>query len=213
MPWQHAHMKSHTPPPARSTSGYQFSESIHAQQGINVPPAAIRGALIQSSETAFSENQGAIGMNIYIYMCSLALITAGCASHQGPHGTNSTPTTGVVVGCAASDVRMVTLEAKTPDEPTLAVLTPTGWEHSSALNSPTIRGAIANVGLRANGFTPNAVAPLEDLTGKVTSAQKGIDAERSTVSSKPASPSNQEPTAPTADTRAAPSPTHCRTTR
>ncbi|WP_234881123.1 LpqN/LpqT family lipoprotein [Mycobacteroides salmoniphilum] len=81
----------------------------------------------------------------------------------------------------ASDVPRVTLDAKAPGEPVLAVPTPQGWEYSAAMNSPLIRGVVANVGLRANDFTPNAVVTLEDLTGKVASAQQGVEAEIASV--------------------------------
>jgi hypothetical protein len=49
------------------------------------------------------------------------------------------------------------------------------------MNSQIIRGFAANVGLRANDFTPNAVVTLEDLTGKVGNAEQGIDAEISAI--------------------------------
>jgi len=72
---------------------------------------------------------------------------------------------------------MTTLDPKADDEPKLELPTPSGWEYSSKMNSPLIRGLIANIGLRANNFTPNAVVTLEDLTGQVRDAQQGIDAE------------------------------------
>lgn len=72
---------------------------------------------------------------------------------------------------------MTTLVPKADDEPTLELPTPAGWVYSSEMNSPIIRGLVANAGLRANNFTPNAVVTLEDLTGEVTDAQQGIDAE------------------------------------
>ncbi len=72
---------------------------------------------------------------------------------------------------------MTTLDPKADDEPKLELPTPSGWEYSSKMNSPLIRGLVANTGLRANNFTPNAVVTLEDLTGKVSNAQQGIDAE------------------------------------
>ncbi|MGC7268527.1 LpqN/LpqT family lipoprotein [Mycobacteroides abscessus subsp. abscessus] len=81
----------------------------------------------------------------------------------------------------ASDGPRVTLDAKAADEPKLAVPTPAGWEYTAKMNSPMIRGTVANVGLRANDFTPNAVLTLEELTGKVTSAEQGIDAEIAAV--------------------------------
>ncbi|MEU9807677.1 LpqN/LpqT family lipoprotein [Mycobacterium sp. NPDC050853] len=79
--------------------------------------------------------------------------------------------------CAANDTPLVILDSKAADEPKLAIPTPQGWAYTAAMNSPVIRGAIANTALRANGFTPNAVVTLEDLTGKVASAQQGVDAE------------------------------------
>lgn len=115
--------------------------------------------------------------------------TAGCSSSQSPADESSTPAAATASssmsvvsaaspeGCAASDVQRVTLDAKAADEPELGVPTPEGWEYTSAMNSPMIRGTVANVGLRANDFTPNAVVTLEDLTGKVASAQQGIEAE------------------------------------
>ncbi|GAS96520.1 uncharacterized protein RMCC_3486 [Mycolicibacterium canariasense] len=73
------------------------------------------------------------------------------------------------------------MEPKAADEPTLALPTPSGWVYSASMNSPIIRGFVANVGLRANDFTPNAVVTLEDLTGKVRNTEQGIDAELSSI--------------------------------
>nr|WP_286150595.1 LpqN/LpqT family lipoprotein [Mycobacterium sp. D16R24] len=116
----------------------------------------------------------------------VAVVVAGCSSRQSPSDTSDTPAASVTAsstsaapmdGCVASDVPRVTLDAKAPGEPVLAVPAPQGWEYSAAMNSPLIRGAVANIGLRANDFTPNAVVTLEDLTGKVASAQQGVEAE------------------------------------
>jgi hypothetical protein len=79
--------------------------------------------------------------------------------------------------CKASDVKLTILDSKAAGEPTLELPTPPGWEYSASMNSPILRGLVANNGLRANGFTPNAVVTLEDLTGKVDNAEQGIDAE------------------------------------
>ncbi|AYM41028.1 hypothetical protein DYE20_05225 [[Mycobacterium] chelonae subsp. gwanakae] len=122
----------------------------------------------------------------------IVAVAAGCSSQQSPSDASNTsaasvtssstsPSVAAVDGCATSDIPRVTLDAKAPDEPMLAVPTPRGWQYSPAMNSPVIRGAVANVGLRANDFTPNAVVTLEDLSGKVTSAQQGVDAEIASV--------------------------------
>ncbi|MEC4838412.1 LpqN/LpqT family lipoprotein [Mycobacteroides chelonae] len=124
----------------------------------------------------------------------VVVVAAGCSSQQSSSDTSassaasvSPPSTSAsspavaADGCAASNVRMVTLESKATDEPTLAVPAPNGWEYSEAMNSPVIRGAVVNTGLRANNFSPNAVVTLEDLTGRVPSAQQGIEAEIASI--------------------------------
>ncbi|MGH3724780.1 MAG: LpqN/LpqT family lipoprotein [Mycobacterium sp.] len=111
----------------------------------------------------------------------------GCSlpqSHAAPPTSTTSPTSAPSAasdGCAATDVPLVTLEPTADDEPKLAVPAPQGWEYSGEMNSPLIRGAVANVGLRAKGFTPNAVVTLEDLAGRVQSAQEGVDAEVASV--------------------------------
>lgn len=117
----------------------------------------------------------------------LAAVAVGCASRQPSTRASSSVSTAVsapsssvvanAAGCTASNVPMTTLVPKANGEPTLGLPTPSGWVYSSEMNSPLIRGLVANVGLRANNFTPNAVVTLEDLTGKVSNAQQGIDAE------------------------------------
>lgn len=118
----------------------------------------------------------------------VAVGAAGCSSPQSltvasnsPAGPSTPSAAASAAGCATSDVRMVALESKAADEPMLSVPAPTGWEYTAAMNSPMIRGAVANTGLRAHDFTPNAVVTLEDLTGKVASAQQGVDAEIASV--------------------------------
>lgn len=116
----------------------------------------------------------------------LATVAVGCTSHEPSTGASSpasaaqsSPSSVVAswAGCTASNVPMTPLDPKADDEPKLELPTPAGWKYSSEMNSPLIRGLVANVGLRANNFTPNAVVTLEDLTGKVSNAQEGIDAE------------------------------------
>ncbi|MEX3759171.1 LpqN/LpqT family lipoprotein [Mycobacteroides abscessus] len=121
---------------------------------------------------------------VALFGAVVAVGAAGCSSPQSPTvasdspATSSTPSTAATAaGCAASDVHRVMLDTKAAEEPKLALPTPAGWEYTAAMNSPMIRGTVTNIGLRANDFTPNAVVTLEDLTGKVTSAQQGIDAE------------------------------------
>jgi hypothetical protein len=43
---------------------------------------------------------------------------------------------------------------------------PQGWERSTKMDSESIRFAIRNPGLAADGFTPNAVVTVEEMTGR-----------------------------------------------
>lgn len=136
-----------------------------------------RGCQVNINARLFSAFSGVV----------LATVAVGCSSRQSaPNASiSATTSTGLpastagvsAAGCKASDVPLTTLDSKAADEPTLELPTPAGWEYSASMNSPILRGLVANTGLRANGFTPNAVVTLEDLTGKVDNAQQGIDAE------------------------------------
>jgi hypothetical protein len=115
----------------------------------------------------------------------VALSVAGCSSNPSQGVSTSASAAESSVGaakkqstaCAESSAPMLSLKPHTVDEPTLAIPQPQGWERSTDLDSALIRGVIANVGLRADDFTPNAVATLEDTTGKVQTAQQAVDAE------------------------------------
>lgn len=123
---------------------------------------------------------------IFGVLCGVVVVAAGCSSQQPATGASSSAasTTAVsssagasAVGCTTGNVPLTTLDPKAPGEPTLALPTPSGWANSASMDSPVIRGLVANKALRADDFTPNAVVTLEDLTGKVANAQQGIDAE------------------------------------
>ncbi|WP_236147720.1 LpqN/LpqT family lipoprotein [Mycolicibacterium sp. CH28] len=89
--------------------------------------------------------------------------------------------------CAKSAYPLLKLGSRSPAEPALAIPQPPGWESSTEMNSDIIRGAIASKDLVADGFAPNAVVTLEDLTGKVATPQAAIDGERASVTAEPES--------------------------
>jgi hypothetical protein len=73
------------------------------------------------------------------------------------------------------------LDSQAAGEPVLGSPQPSGLTFTAAKNSPVIRGVVFNQGLQAQGFTPNAVATLEDLTGRVGSTQQALDFERAGI--------------------------------
>lgn len=75
----------------------------------------------------------------------------------------------------------ITLDARTPDEPTIILPRPTGWEFMPSDDSPPLRGILYNRELRRHGFTPNAVVTCEELTGQVGLPSQALAKERSAV--------------------------------
>lgn len=102
--------------------------------------------------------------------------------HHGDAPTNATAPSSVVSPdagrCARVDVPLHELEPHSPAEPRLALPQPHGWTFTTKLNSELIRGSVINTRLRANGFAPNAVVTLENLTGTAASADEALSLER-----------------------------------
>jgi hypothetical protein len=80
--------------------------------------------------------------------------------------------------CIKSNVPIVNLEPKSAAEPHLAIPQPSGWNHSSAMNSDAIRGLIFNKSLTANQFTPTAVVTVADVTEGTSSLEQALETER-----------------------------------
>ncbi|PIB73913.1 hypothetical protein CQY22_014910 [Mycolicibacterium brumae] len=62
-------------------------------------------------------------------------------------------------------------------QPTVAIPQPPGWTRYSDMDSDVIRGAIVNLALRADNFTPNAVVTVGDVPAGVTEPDQALDAE------------------------------------
>ncbi|BBZ22001.1 hypothetical protein MHIB_04190 [Mycolicibacter hiberniae] len=69
-----------------------------------------------------------------------------------------------------------------PDEPTIVLARPAGWEFLPSTDTPPVRGVLYNRQLRRHGFTPNAVVTLEELTGQVGLPSQALAKERAAVS-------------------------------
>lgn len=75
----------------------------------------------------------------------------------------------------------ITLAPRDPDEPTITVPRPPGWEFMPSNDSPPLRGVLYNQELRRHGFTPNAVVTCEELTGQVGLPSQALAKERAAV--------------------------------
>lgn len=84
----------------------------------------------------------------------------------------------------SSGIPLTVLRRSAPDEPTISIPTPQGWKFSDEHNSSLVRGAILNEGLQANGFVPNAVVTLADVTSDSTTPEQAIATERAGLAQK-----------------------------
>ncbi|RAV03674.1 LpqN/LpqT family lipoprotein [Mycolicibacter senuensis] len=75
----------------------------------------------------------------------------------------------------------ITLDPRDPDEPTITLPRPPGWEFMPSNDSPPLRGVLYNQELRRHGFTPNAVVTCEELTGPVGLPSQALAKERAAV--------------------------------
>jgi hypothetical protein len=109
-------------------------------------------------------------------------VVSGCAPSSEQAAGNSSGSSIVPSSlnheCAESSVPVVDLDPQGVGEPVLGLPQPSGWTFTAEKNSPVIRGVVFNQGLQAQGFTPNAVVTLEDLTGRVSGTQQALDFER-----------------------------------
>jgi hypothetical protein len=118
-------------------------------------------------------------------MAVLALAQAGCASTTNSTHSSTAPAPASGYHCSVSNgVPLTVLPKNGPDEPTISIPTPQGWKFSDKHNSSLVRGAILNEGLQANGFVPNAVVTLADVTSDSSTPERAIDTERAGLAQK-----------------------------
>lgn len=79
------------------------------------------------------------------------------------------------------DAKPIQLAPRTPDEPTITVPRPPGWEFMPGKDETPIRGILYNQDLRLHGFTPNAVVTLEELTGQAGVPSQALAKERAAI--------------------------------
>ncbi len=116
---------------------------------------------------------------------AIALVAAGCGGSSTSDATaSSTEATSssaaahpVSAGCDHVAAPMLTIDAKTPDEPKVEIPQPAGWTRNTQLDNNIVRLALVNPQLDAHGFTSNLVVTIENATGKAASPQALIRAE------------------------------------
>lgn len=82
-------------------------------------------------------------------------------------------------GCQTVEVAMLDVPQADDQEPRLRIPLPDGWEQPQGLdpNDDSIRIAILNPGLAADGFTPNAIVALNRISADGADAQQILDAQ------------------------------------
>ncbi len=82
-------------------------------------------------------------------------------------------------------VPMTTVPARMAGEPYLSTPTPFGWELIEDADSPVVRAALVNRGLRAFDFTPVAVITLADVSEDSTTVGQALRTEQAGVEAQP----------------------------
>jgi hypothetical protein len=103
-----------------------------------------------------------------VLAAALVVAIAGCSDEAKP---------AAAVKCDEVSVPMIDIPTRTDQEPRLRLPQPQGWEHTTKLDSETIRFALRNEGLTDQGFTPNAVVTLQKVGSDVGKPQQILDAQ------------------------------------
>lgn len=86
--------------------------------------------------------------------------------------------------CAAVAVPLSDIPTRTDQEPRMRIPVPTGWERNTAVDSESIRFAIRNNDLAADGFKPNAVVTLQQVPLDVGKPEQILTAQNDQLSKK-----------------------------
>jgi len=86
--------------------------------------------------------------------------------------------------CAPVSVQLVDVPTRTDQEPKMRIPLPPGWERSTKMDNESIRFAIRNPGLTADGFTPNAVVTLQKVDTDIGKPEKVLEAQNEQLGKK-----------------------------
>ena len=100
---------------------------------------------------------------------AVAMTLLGCSGEQG--------TSAPAAKCEEVSVPLTDIPARSDQEPVLRVPQPQGWERTTKMDSDSIRFAIRDAALTADGFTPNAVVTLQKVGADARTPQQILDAQ------------------------------------
>jgi hypothetical protein len=86
--------------------------------------------------------------------------------------------------CAAVSVQLIDVPTRTDQEPKMRIPLPPGWERTTKMDNESIRFAIRNPGLTADGFTPNAVVTLQKVDTDIGKPEKVLEAQNEQLGKK-----------------------------
>ena len=86
--------------------------------------------------------------------------------------------------CAAVSVQLVDVPTRTDQEPKMRIPLPSGWERTTKMDNESIRFAIRNPTLTADGFTPNAVVTLQKVDTDIGKPEKVLEAQNEQLGKK-----------------------------
>lgn len=105
---------------------------------------------------------------------AVVLSAAGCSEDAQPSADK----------CDKVDAPLTDVPTRKDQEPRMFIPQPEGWERTTKLDNETIRFAIRNPALAADGFTPNAVVTLQQIGADVGKPQQILDAQNSQLQLK-----------------------------
>lgn len=98
---------------------------------------------------------------------TVAVSTAGCSDDAQPSADK----------CEQVSTPLTDIPTRTDQEPRMKIPQPQGWERTTKLDNETIRFAIRNPALAADGFTPNAVVTLQQIGADVGRPDQILEAQ------------------------------------
>ncbi|MEJ6536925.1 MAG: LpqN/LpqT family lipoprotein [Mycobacterium sp.] len=86
--------------------------------------------------------------------------------------------------CSSVPAQLVDIPTRTDQEPQMRIPLPQGWERTTKMDSESIRFAIRNPALAADGFTPNAVVTLQKVGSDIGKSEKVLEAQNDQLAQK-----------------------------
>lgn len=86
--------------------------------------------------------------------------------------------------CRSVSAPLSDVPTRTDQEPKMRIPLPAGWERSTKMDNESIRFAIRNPSLTADGFTPNAVVTLQKIGAQIPKPEQVLEAQNEQLATK-----------------------------